>query len=224
MNHPSIYSKGLVLVIIPFLSQAVFLATLVKIRIDQADTQRWVLHATRVLAEADDLSALFAETHSALRGFLITEDPSLSRQYQAYKQRSTAKIVALGALVGDNESQRERVRVIEARALTLAAWFDRLHDLIAARQRDEALKEARTSHGEELTGQVRDAIHDFLRTEETLTREREARLQRQAMLQDAVLFGGGALAVLSTALLAYVFARGIAIRVKALAENARRLG
>jgi len=223
MNQPSIYVKGLILVVIPLVSQVLFLGTLVKIRLDQADAQKWAFHATRVLAEADALSALFAETHSALRGYLITEDPDLSQQYENYRARAGDQRRVLGELVADNPDQVERARVIAARAATLYAWFDALHKLIAAGKRDEAVHESKTSRGQELIDDVRGAIKDFLNAEERVSSERQERLERQAAVQDAVLFGGGALAVLSTVLLSYVFARGIAVRVKTLGENVRRV-
>jgi signal transduction histidine kinase len=224
MSHSSIYVKGFVLAIIPLLSQTLFLSTLVTIRNDQAYAQDWAMHASRVLAEADALSALAAETHSALYGFLVTEDPRLSQRYQTFQTRTTEKIAALGQLVADNPAQVQRVQAIEARVQTLSAWFEMLHGLIAARKHDEAIKEARTARGEDLIESERAAIREFLHAEEAISRERQERLERQATVQDVVLFGGGVLTVLSTALLGFVFARSIAVRVKQLAENARRIG
>ncbi len=223
MNQPSIYVKGLILVVIPLVSQVLFLGTLVKIRLDQAETQKWAMHATHVLAETDALSALFAETYSALRGYLITEDPDLSRQYESFRSRAAEQRRALADLVADNPDQIERARVIADRAATLYTWFDTLHGLIVAGKHDEAVHEAKTSRGQELSDDVRAAIKDFLDAEERLSSERQERLRHQAMVQDAVLFGGGALAVLSTVLLGYVFARSVAVRVKTLAENVRRV-
>src|SRR4051812_8173424 len=75
-NDLSIFQKGLILVLIPLVCQALFLGVLAKIRIDQADAQQWTVHTHRVLADADHLSALLAESQNALRGFLITANPS----------------------------------------------------------------------------------------------------------------------------------------------------
>jgi signal transduction histidine kinase len=217
----SIFQKGLILVAIPLLSQGVFLGTLVKIRLDQADAQAWALHATRVLAEADALSALFAETHSALRGYLLTEDPRLSRQYQAFREQMEEKIQVLADLVADNKDQVARVRTIEAKARRLSDSFDKQHELNKTGRHDLAVQETQGFRGE-FIAEVREAIREFLHAEERLTHQRQAVLSEQAVRQDWVLYGGGALAVVSTALLGVVFARGIAGRLTVLAENAGR--
>jgi signal transduction histidine kinase len=223
MNHPSIYVKGMILVVIPLFSQVAFLATLVKIRLDEEYAQKWALHASHVLVEADALSAIFAETHSSLRGYLITEDPELAERFRTFQSRTVANLRTLADLVADNADQVTRVQLIETRADTLSAWFEALYGLIAAKKHDEAVAAARGPRGEQLIDDVRAALKDFLQAEERVSAERQQGLRRQAAIQDAVLFGGGALAVLSTALLGYLFARGIAARLKTLAENARRI-
>jgi signal transduction histidine kinase len=223
-NRLSIYVKGFVLVAIPLFSQAVFLATLVKIRNDQADAQRWALHATDVLAKADALSALLAETHSALRGFLITGDAHLSTQYQGYRSRTDDKLSALAESVADNEDQTERINAVRAKAASLSGWFEAEYALIKGGMYDAAVEEARSTRGEKLIEEVRVALRDFMGEEERLSQTRQAALERQAGNQDLVLFGGGALALFSTALLGFIFARDVARRLRTLTDNARRLG
>src|SRR5262249_16709421 len=115
MNQPSIYVKGLILVVIPLICQAIFLAALVKIRLDQAHALERRLNGEDVLTEASDLSALVAEAHSALRGYLITADPALAAQYREFQERTTAKLEVLAALVADNPPQHDRIKNVEAR-------------------------------------------------------------------------------------------------------------
>ncbi len=218
----SIYTKGLILSAIPLLSQAVFLATLVKIRSDQAEAQKWALHAMRVLAEADDLTALFAETRSALRGYLITADPGFANQYKQYRAKAAEKLRDLRQLVADNPEQAARVAAVEARAQDLSSWFDELHGLIERGERPGAVAEAGSARGARLTAAAHDALRDFLRAEERLSADRQEALHREAIVQDWTLFGGGALALVSTAILVLAFGRAVARRLRVLTDNVRR--
>jgi signal transduction histidine kinase len=218
----TMFAKGLILVLIPLITQVMFLAILVKIRTDQSEAQELVLHANQVIAEADSFSASLAEMNSSVRGLVITDSPDLARRYVGAKDAVKKKLRVLEALVEDNKTQKEQVGRLAEKVDEVQRWSDGLFALIAANRRPEAFKLIKSLHGLALTDEVQDRVDEFLHIEEDLRVGRLENLDRQAWIQNAVLVVGAALAILSTALLSVLFARGIGRRLAVLTENTRR--
>jgi signal transduction histidine kinase len=219
----SIFQKGLILVLIPLLTQGMFLGVLFKIRRDQAEAQGLALHAHEVIAETDSVFGTLAETHSALRGYLITDNPDLAQKYLGAQTRLAHEIEALEHLTADNPSQTSRLRRIDDTSRELFRWFNDLYHLIRNGQHENAVNLVKGLRGQRLVDDVQRQLSEFLQVEEQLQAERMQALSHQADLQNVVLYGGGVLALFSTALLGMMFASGIANRLNVLSENARRL-
>ncbi len=217
----SIFQKGVLLVGIPLLTQAVFLGSLIKIRLDQAEAQQSVLHTSQVITESEHLYGLLAETNSALRGYLITADTSFAAAYERGRAELPAQFRKVADLVPPQ--QAERLAEVEQQMDQLLAWFSHLHALAQRGQASGAIAEAKTLEGQDRLARLRSVFDGFLADERARNTERVATLSWHAMLLNLVLFGGGGAALLSTALLALVFARDIAGRLHVLAENTHRL-
>jgi signal transduction histidine kinase len=219
----TIYKKGLVLILIPLLSQAIFIGVLTLIRADEAQAQRDAFRSKQVVVEAERLYGALADAHSAVRGHLLTGDPAFTRPYRDARRQVPDRLGALEELVGDHPDQPGRVRAIAVRARRLLDWLGELYALARAGRRDEAVRRFRAGSGLGLIRDLRADLDAFLAEEERLNGQRVAALEGQAALQNRVLVGGGVLALASTALLGAAFARGIASRLAVLADNSRRL-
>ena len=223
MSTSTIFQKGLILVGIPLVSQAMFLITFIKMRSDQAEAQQLALHTGRVIRETEKLYVRLSEAHSALRGYAITADPRFVAEFEAQRRELAHQTDALRDLVDNNPEQRDRLAQIGGLIERLSLWQDNLRRLIDTKGRAAATVEIKTLQGRELLAGLREAFDEFLAVEQNLNTFRLNTLDRQATLQNWVLYAGGMLALASTCLLGFVFARSIAGRVSVLTENARRL-
>jgi signal transduction histidine kinase len=219
----TIFKKGLILAGIPLLAQLLFLAALVKVRADQAEAQKQALHSKEVIARAEGLFHRVTEAHSAARGLVITGDPQFVRLCDQAVAIVPHDINALLDLVQDDPEQTARVQTVAARARMLLAWLEETKELVQRASREQAVAQVRSLEGKRRMDALRAALDEFLGEEELLIERRLAVLQREATLQNWVLAGGAALALLSTLLLGAVFHRGISRRLGVLADNVRRL-
>lgn len=220
----SIIRKGLVLVAIPLVAQIVFLVTLVKIRQDQAEAQKWALHTGRVIAESERFYGALERAQSALRGYMLTADPVFADSFQQARAALPMKIDRLQELVADAPEQESQLRRVDTQLEAVLAWMSGLYMQARTKGRARAITEMTAQGGQREVAELRRLFEEFLREEERIKVERRDELVWQASLQNDVLYGGAALALLSTALLAVLFVRSIAGRLRTLAENVRRLG
>ncbi len=219
----SIFKKGLLLVGIPLLAQLLFLSILIKMRFDQAEAQRWALHTKDVISQAEHTYRSGIEAHSATEAFVLTGNEAFLEPYRQAVNQLPAEINELQDLVHDNPDQQARVREVAVRSNQLLVWLGELTRLVHDGRRDTAAAQVQTLEGKRLAGNLRAALDDFLREEERINGERMAALERAGRAQNWLLVGGGLLALVSTALLLWLFGRGVARRLGVLRDNARRL-
>src|ERR1700722_11023435 len=71
----TILRKGLMVLALPLLYQAVFIGLLLKRQHDLNDAQFWAIHTKNVIETTDHLFLLLVTQHSNLRAYILTSNP-----------------------------------------------------------------------------------------------------------------------------------------------------
>src|SRR5262249_1765084 len=127
--------------------------------------------------------------------------------------------------VSDAHDTKHQARVgrMAGQAEELLALLAEEDRLVRVGTREEAVAQIIKLSSKDRIEAVRHTIDEFLREEERLDAEHDAALDRAARQQNWVLAAGGALAVMSTVVLALLLGHGITRRLAILRPNARRL-
>src|SRR5436190_960605 len=84
-----------------------------------------VAHTQEVLTELRTIQSLVGETESAVRGYLLTENPKFLESYSASAGRIRPQIGRVRALTADDPWQEMLLRRLEARIEEKLAWSGR---------------------------------------------------------------------------------------------------
>jgi signal transduction histidine kinase len=217
----TIFGKGILVVSIPLLTQAVFIGMLIKSASDDALAQRWAVHTKKVIAKIEESYRRFLDGYSGVRDLIVLEHPAPADGFRQDLARAPEALSELRALVGDNPRQQERVDdlIVEERGFT--ALLSQMDHLAAAGERALAAQ-----HLDEAAGSLavlRKKIDALLAEEVRLDQERMDRINRANAWHFWLLAGGGAATVLVTLALAVPFLQQVVSRLGVLHENTRRL-
>ncbi|MGP0062526.1 MAG: sensor histidine kinase [Isosphaeraceae bacterium] len=218
----TIFKKGLTLIAIPLLVQVVFIAVLMKARVDRDRAQYWAIHTKEVIAKVEETHRNLIEANLQVRGLVLSDRPATADLYRQVMRQVPRQLEELRALVLDNERQQPQIHQLGDRSREFLGWIRDEEDLIRSGRRDRALE--RIDRGTDLLKAIRSTIDDVLREEERLDRERMETLRASSVQQAWTLIGGGAAIVVSTLILALLFLQGIVQRLAVLRDNARRFG
>jgi CHASE3 domain sensor protein len=132
----------------------------------QMDDARWAAHSEEVIAKTSELSKTILAQVSALRGFLLTSDPSFLEQYRL--SEPSALLSELRVLVADNPSQRMRLDTVRARYDSWRAKYanPQIETPANARSSDAQRESQRAMED------VRNSLDGFTRVEIDLRRTR----------------------------------------------------
>ena len=216
----TIFKKGLTLIAVPLLVQAVFIAVLVKAQADHDRAQEWAVHTKDVIAKVEELHRSLVEAYAGVRGLVFSVAPANPGRYEAALRRVPAQLGDLRGLVADNERQGPRISDLAGRVDAFLGWVADEDRLVRAGDRDRAM--VGLDRGSQLLEAVRGTIDAVRGEEEGLDRQRMGRLRSSSTRQVWTLVVGGAAIVVSTLILALLFLQGIIQRLAVLRENARR--
>jgi signal transduction histidine kinase len=220
----SIVKKGLVLAAIPLLTQLVFLAVLFKMRLDQLHAQELAIHGKEVIARTEGAFRLIMEARAAVRSLVLTGDPAFVFAWEKARHEAPDQLRTLRNHLSDNPPQLARIDQIIQQTEEALVRLDAVAQLA---RRPETRSKAVAVLGEpwalRFVDDLRLKVDDFLSEEAHLDGERQKRLERVREEEMRTLMGGAVLAVLSTAVLAYVFRREISSRLAVLLSNVRHL-
>jgi signal transduction histidine kinase len=216
----TILKKGLALISIPLLVQAVFIIVLVKAQADHARVQQLAVHTKEVIAKIEETHRSLIEAYSGARGRILTGDPSTAEPDREALGRIPGQVAGLQGQVVDNDRQRARTRDLATRADAFLGWITEEDRLVRSGHPDRALAEA--DRGAGLLKAVRMTLDEVLHEEERLDKDRMEHLRESSGHQVGMLIGGGAAIVVSTLILALLFLQGIVQRLGVLRDNARR--
>ena len=212
----TIFKKGLALIAVPLLVQAVFIAILVKNQADHVRAQDLVVHTKDVIAKVEELHRSLVEGFAGIRTLVF----SGGGRYEAVLKQVPAQVDELRVLVLDNARQRPRIAALDGRSDAFLGWIADEDRLVRAGARDRAT--AGLERGARLLDDLRATIDKIRGEEEGLDRQRMDRLRKSSEQQVWTLVGGGAAIVVSTLILALLFLQGVIQRLEILRDNARR--
>lgn len=219
----TIFNKGLFLVAIPLLWQLLFIFLVFEMLQGNSEVQGWVTHTKEVIAQSHIVQGTLSGAEASVRGLTVTGDPAFAEEYERAAKRLPEELASLQKLVADNPEQTARVADASEKAARFIAWLADTTRLVSQGALDRAAIRTRSRDGEILMEDCHRAITAFLNEEERLEAERRLKVERSQRQLQMLLFGGSAVTILLTLLLAFSFHRGIGRRFAILTENAQRL-
>jgi signal transduction histidine kinase len=219
----TILRKGLFVIALPLIYQALFIGLLLKRQNDQIETQRWAMHTKDVIEKTEHIFRLLISTHSDFRGFLLTSNERFSAEIDQNEAELKEELPKLKALTQDNPAQQERFQRVFAAAQARLDYRRGIMDDFRKKGIAFVLDEVKEMHGKDLMDKLRHELEAFRAAEEKLDTARLDSLQRQAHTQNWLLVGGLIVNVGIGALAAIMFSREISDRIAVVTGNTRRI-
>lgn len=219
----TLLQKGLLLISIPFVYQAVLLGTLLNRHQAHLAVQDRLVRTKDVLLRLDNIFMGLLRTQSDLRVYLLTEHDNFRESVHRSTSQVQADLNKLGGELSGNLSQAERLPALRELIASRIRYNQELFELVDQGRRDEAIARVQRLEGQQLMDLIGREIETLRAREEQLDLERTRELADSAQYQDRLLAGGLALNLLVGIVAAVFFRRQIGSRFSALSENMRRI-
>jgi signal transduction histidine kinase len=247
-SNLSTFSKGLLLVAIPVLLQLAVLAVLRDFQSSAIDAERSAIQSKSIIAKADEVRRLVAESVANQRGGVngptSSIGPAPNGQTSSNAQTLSnvpaplngeilsnvrapneikTRIDELTELVKESPAQLERVQRVRELAGRLETWVAEQRRLVGAGRQEDAFARGGKGQAQALLARIDEEMTVFLAEEGRLDRDRSKRLQdanRRAILTTSL----AALAsVPIAALMLWIFSWSFSSRLKVVTDNASKL-
>src|SRR5262249_12008371 len=109
MTQLTIFKKGLTLIAVPLLVQAVFIAVLVRGQAEHDRAQERAVHTKDVIAKVEELHRSLVEGYAGARGLIFDIAPAGTGRHEAALRRLPAQLAELRELVSDNPNHGPRI-------------------------------------------------------------------------------------------------------------------
>jgi signal transduction histidine kinase len=219
----TILRKGLLVLALPLIYQALFIGLLMKRQSDHHEAQRLAVHTKDVLTQTDYVYRLLLTSQNNLRAYVLTEDPTFAAQVVTADEVIDQALAQLKILVQDSREQSERFQSILARVIAWRNYKHSMYELARIGRWDELRDSIRSLHGQPLMTALSEEIRTFRETEEGKDSERLEALAKSSRFQNWLLVGGLIVNVGIGALAAAMFSREISGRIKVVTANTRRI-
>jgi PAS domain S-box-containing protein len=188
------------------------------------ENSKLVAHSQLVMASIDAIVATTLETESANRGYIVSGEELFAADYTRAVGRVEGLFLQLRDAARENPQQLARVEPLAEAVRTRLAHSSRILDLrrtggLEAVQR--YLAQNRTRPGVALQTRVRDLAREMKFAEIRLLNEREHDAAQSALVTQAVIVCGSALALTLVGLAIFAIRRDYAGRARAEAELSR---
>lgn len=223
MGNLTIARKGLLLLSIPLAAQVVLGALLMVFGRDVANAHAWESHSQQVLTRAYAVRSLLLDAQSSLRGYVLTADTEFRRLCYRSAVAVRPDMESLSRLVADNPVQTSRVHRMAAAADHFLRFQIESAQLVDRGRSAEALGRIASGEGNQLIGEFRDRLQDFVAEEQRLASERLEQAHDSSRLLTIAVAGGVALNIALVAVIGGLLGANIKRRLGVLVENARRL-
>ncbi len=217
----TIFEKGILIVSIPVVAQAIFIGVLIKLMSEDAAAQRWAVHSKQVISKIEESYRLLLGGYAGVRNLIVLQSPIGPDPFIRDLERVPEAVGELRALVADNRPQQARVDELVAHSRAFSGLLGELQRLVGQGQRARAIDQL-----DDASGALRDMRTDvdaILREELRLDQERMKTMYRANAWHFWVLIGGGVATLSATIGLAVVFFQRIVKRLEVLRENSRLL-
>lgn len=218
-----IATKGAVLISVPLIFMLGFIALVRDMKARSERVYELSTHSKEVIREAQELLTILVEAETGVRGYAISGDPVFAAPFEEAKHRVPETVGRLQALVSDDPAQAARARRLGDLAARNVALRIEVAGLIAAQEKDQAVRRISSGEGKRLMDDFRHQLGAFLATEEQLESARREMLATSWQRINWLLFGGVLIQLAIAAGLAVLFSRSIGSRLTAVTDNVRRL-
>ena len=219
----TILRKGLLVLALPLVYQALFIGLLLKRQIDLNEAQRLAMHTKDVIEKVDTIFRLLVTTQSNLRGYLLTGRENYVAAIARDEHLVDEEFASLKTMLADNLRQQARLQQVLQKA---QAKRDYQHEILAAMRKEgpvAAQDEVRNARGGQLMDAFRSSIEGFRAVEEKIDTQRLEELRRSTQAQNWLLVGGLIVNVGIGVVAALMFSREISDRIEVVTENTRRI-
>lgn len=219
----TILRKGLLVLALPLVYQALFIGLLLKRQYDHNAAQLAAVHTKDVLLQADRVQQLLILSQSNLRAFLLTSKEAFSKQLITGSGEIQRELTKLEAMVADNPRQQERFAKVAARARERIEYERKMVELTQQGNRDELQYHLQNLTGQPVMNAFNQEIDAFRDTEEKLDAHRLETLASSSRTQNWLLVGGLIVNIGIGALAASMFSKEISSRIEVVTANTRRI-
>jgi methyl-accepting chemotaxis protein WspA len=192
-----------------------------------ADADAWNRHTLEVLLETNHVATAVLQVQTATRGYLLTGDEDLVAPIAGEYSSAIDHLTRAVALTADNPQQQARLKQLQP---MLDSWMDKaINPQLDHRRRadrggrplDIANVREAVLAGTRTVASLRQVIGQVEEEERRLMTIRERRAERMEQQMSALLWGGGLLATVLGALVAWRLLRALARPLRELATAAR---
>jgi PAS domain S-box-containing protein len=150
-----------------------------------SESDGWVEHTQRVLANLQDLLAAYLTAESSCRGFVLTGNESFLESYRAGVARTARAQASVRDLTADNPEQQRRLAAVSGLAARKIALAERVIALRRTDGLEAAAAVVQSLAGREITESLQGLIHELqdeelrllvLRTADAKRRLRQTKL------------------------------------------------
>ena len=219
----TILRKGLFVIALPLVYQALFIGLLLKRQSDMIDAQHLAMHTKDVIEQTEENFRLLLGIQSNLRGLLLTGKSSFIDEMNRDEATLKEGFAALKTLIQDNPAQQARFQRVLQSAQERLDYQHQIMEIIEKGGLTSAQEEVQNLEGKELMEELRKEFEDFRAAEEKLDSQRIEALRRAAIFQNWLLVGGLLVNVGIGALAAMMFSREISSRIETVTKNTRRI-
>ncbi|MDR3404384.1 MAG: CHASE3 domain-containing protein [Chthoniobacter sp.] len=219
----TILRKGLLVIALPLVYQALFIGLLLKRQSDLNEAQGWAMHTKDVIEKTEYIFRLLVSTQSDLRGYLLTGKDTFTEEMDRDEGLLDRQFAELQAMIKDNASQRARFQQVLDSAQARREYQHQVREMMQRDGTPRAQEEVKNLKGKELMDALRTNVESFRAAEEKLDSTRIEALQHSTFTQNWLLVGGLIINVGIGAFAAMMFSREIADRIEVVTANTRRI-
>ncbi len=219
----TILRKGLLVLALPLLYQALFIGVLMKRQADHNAAQRIAVHTKDVLLETERLYRLLLVAQSNLRAFGLTEKQSFADAALSSDSAIDEALTKVNLLVQDSPEQSARFSAVIESARDWRDYEHSMFDLARQGQIEPLRDSVRNSRGQPTMNALSEAMAVFRKVEEEKDAERLEALASSSRTQNWLLVAGLIFNVGIGALAAIMFSREISGRIQVVTANTRRI-
>jgi signal transduction histidine kinase len=215
--------KGLLIILLPLVYQAVLLGMLLKRNREEAVAENAVVRTNEILSRLDRVHIGVLRLQNSMRGVLLTGNVAFVDESKV--ERSQLEPYLTRFLELSEESSSEQRTLAEAIAATLRERLessDRAIRQIEAGDRESPMASVQALKGKQSMDKLAAQIDAFQKTAEQRDNQRLTLLREETERQDRLLIGGLVLNIFVGIGSALYFGRNLARRLGFLSANARR--
>jgi signal transduction histidine kinase len=216
----TILQKGLLVIAIPILVEAVLIGVLMRNQTERDRDLRWAVHTKEVVAKVEAFYRRLIEGTTPIRVLAVSAFPASAEGSRQALVELPEEIAELKRLVADNPQQQSRIDQLAAESQALIDW--QAQEERRAQAGERGAEPDRVDAAARNLAAARSTLDAVRVAEDDLDRLRMQQLARSAGRQRSVMLFGGLALLAANLLLAYLFLRGVIKGLTVLRDNTLR--